>query len=110
MIEKGTQRPHTFLRESDDGLSKPNSVSSVNVSVVYGVFLPKVYRAARSVDNGNAKPGPGHTIPFFAAGVSSVLHPKNPFAPTVHFNYGYFETDAPQVIRSVGLAMWKVLF
>ena len=24
-----------------------------------------------------------------------VLHPKNPFAPTLHFNYRYFETDAP---------------
>merc|ERR1712070_1184953 len=28
------------------------------------------------------------------AGVSSVMHPKNPMAPTVHFNYRYFETDA----------------
>ena len=26
-------------------------------------------------------------IPFFAAGISSVMHPKNPFAPTMHFNY-----------------------
>lgn len=25
-----------------------------------------------------------------------VMHPKNPMAPTVHFNYRYFETDAPQ--------------
>jgi len=25
-----------------------------------------------------------------------VLHPKNPFAPTLHFNYRYFETDAPK--------------
>jgi coproporphyrinogen III oxidase len=28
-----------------------------------------------------------------------VMHPKNPFAPTVHFNYRYFETDAPRGIR-----------
>ncbi len=27
------------------------------------------------------------------------MHPKNPFAPTVHFNYRYFETDAPRGIR-----------
>lgn len=26
-------------------------------------------------------------VPFFAAGVSSVMHPKNPHAPTMHFNY-----------------------
>ncbi|KAJ8534851.1 hypothetical protein K7X08_016579 [Anisodus acutangulus] len=39
--------------------------ASVNVSVVYGTMPPEAYRAARPVDNGNAKPGP---IPFFAAG------------------------------------------
>ncbi|MCD7447101.1 hypothetical protein HAX54_023130 [Datura stramonium] len=132
MIEKETpetQRPQTFLRESDEGssgneLSKPNSVrarfekmirevqdsvcsaleavdggakfkedvwsrpgggggisrvlqdgdvfekAGVNVSVVYGVMPPEAYRAARPIDNGDAKPGP---IPFFAAGVSSVI-------------------------------------
>jgi coproporphyrinogen III oxidase len=30
-----------------------------------------------------------------------VMHPKNPFAPTVHFNYRYFETDAPRGIRLI---------
>ena len=35
-------------------------------------------------------------IPFFAAGISSVMHPHNPMAPTVHFNYRYFETEAPE--------------
>lgn len=132
MIEKETpvtQRPYTFLRESDEGgaegsSSNANSVrarfekmirevqdsvctaleevdgggkfkedvwsrpgggggisrvlqdgnvfekAGVNVSVVYGVMPPEAYRAARPVDNGNVKPGP---IPFFAAGVSSVI-------------------------------------
>ncbi|CAA6669849.1 unnamed protein product [Spirodela intermedia] len=65
--------------------------AGVNVSVVYGVMPPEAYRAAKG--DANAKPGP---IPFFAAGISSVLHPKNPFAPTLHFNYRYFETDAPK--------------
>ncbi|XP_076881982.1 oxygen-dependent coproporphyrinogen-III oxidase, chloroplastic-like [Bidens hawaiensis] len=68
--------------------------AGVNVSVVYGVMPPEAYRAANPVnaaENGNFKPEP---VPFFAAGVSSVLHPKNPFAPTLHFNYRYFETDA----------------
>lgn len=66
--------------------------AGVNVSVVYGVMPPDAYRAAKS-DGGSHKPGP---VPFFAAGISSVLHPKNPFAPTLHFNYRYFETDAPK--------------
>ncbi|KAL4311550.1 hypothetical protein GQ457_01G051980 [Hibiscus cannabinus] len=66
--------------------------AGVNISVVYGVMPPEAYRAAKASAT-DQKPGP---IPFFAAGVSSVLHPKNPFAPTLHFNYRYFETDAPK--------------
>ncbi|KAB7500937.1 Oxygen-dependent coproporphyrinogen-III oxidase [Armadillidium nasatum] len=30
---------------------------------------------------------------FFAAGISSVIHPKNPYVPTIHFNYRYFEVQ-----------------
>ncbi|CAH9077224.1 unnamed protein product [Cuscuta epithymum] len=71
--------------------------AGVNVSVVYGVMPPDAYRAAKpsasAADSGDVKAGP---VPFFAAGISSVLHPKNPFAPTLHFNYRYFETDAPK--------------
>jgi len=33
----------------------------------------------------------GKELPFFAAGISSVIHPRNPHIPTVHFNYRYFE-------------------
>lgn len=32
-------------------------------------------------------------LPFIAMGVSSVIHPKNPHIPTVHFNYRYFEIE-----------------
>uniref|UniRef100_A0ACD6AGE8 Uncharacterized protein n=1 Tax=Avena sativa TaxID=4498 RepID=A0ACD6AGE8_AVESA len=70
--------------------------AAVNVSVVYGVMPPEAYRAARpDAAAGADKAGP---VPFFAAGVSSVrvIHPNNPFAPTLHFNYRYFETEAPQ--------------
>ena len=31
---------------------------------------------------------------WFAAGISSVIHPLNPFVPTVHFNYRMFELYA----------------
>lgn len=34
-------------------------------------------------------PGTGNS--FFATGVSLVLHPKNPFVPTVHANFRYIE-------------------
>ncbi|GMI66245.1 LESION INITIATION 2 [Hibiscus trionum] len=66
--------------------------AGVNISVVYGVMPPEAYRAAKGAVT-DQNPGP---VPFFAAGISSVLHPKNPFAPTMHFNYRYFETDAPK--------------
>ncbi|KAK7258310.1 hypothetical protein RIF29_23883 [Crotalaria pallida] len=74
--------------------------AGVNVSVVYGVMPPDAYRAANptsSSSSSDAAPLPVPVpVPFFAAGISSVLHPKNPFAPTLHFNYRYFETDTPK--------------
>uniref|UniRef100_A0A1D1XG35 Oxygen-dependent coproporphyrinogen-III oxidase, chloroplastic n=1 Tax=Anthurium amnicola TaxID=1678845 RepID=A0A1D1XG35_9ARAE len=78
--------------------------AGVNVSVVYGVMPPEAYRAAKG-DAGNfgAKAGP---VPFFAAGISSVLHPNNPFAPTLHFNYRYFETDAPKDVPGAPRQWW----
>lgn len=68
--------------------------AGVNVSVVYGTMPPEAVAAAsaRGVtrDVGYEK---GEPVPFFAAGISSVMHPWNPMAPTMHFNYRYFETD-----------------
>jgi len=31
---------------------------------------------------------------FYATGTSMVLHPRNPYIPTVHLNYRYFETGS----------------
>ncbi|XP_026381017.1 coproporphyrinogen-III oxidase 1, chloroplastic-like [Papaver somniferum] len=77
--------------------------AGVNVSVVYGVMPPEAYRAAKGDNSTTTKPGP---VPFFAAGISSVLHPKNPFAPTLHFNYRYFETDAPKDAPGAPRSWW----
>ena len=52
----------------------------VNISKVYGE-LPEALRKQFGVEEGN----------FFACGLSLVLHPKNPFVPTVHANWRYFE-------------------
>merc|ERR1719504_382861 len=38
----------------------------------------------------------GDSVPFFAAGVSSVMHPRNPMAPTMHFNYRFFDFEGSQ--------------
>lgn len=52
----------------------------VNISKVYGE-LPKTMQDYFKVKD----------VDFFACGLSLVLHPKNPFVPTVHANWRYFE-------------------
>jgi len=65
-----------------------------SLSVVYGTMPPEALAAstARGADRAKGMK-PGERVPFFACGLSSVMHPRNPFAPTMHFNYRYFETD-----------------
>jgi len=69
--------------------------AGVNLSVVYGEMPQEALKAAteRGVDRVGGKLEPGQKVPFFACGLSSVMHPKNPFCPTMHFNYRYFETE-----------------
>jgi coproporphyrinogen III oxidase len=68
--------------------------AGVNLSVVYGTMPQEALQAAteRGIDRAKGM-APGERVPFFACGLSSVMHPRNPFAPTMHFNYRYFETD-----------------
>ena len=70
--------------------------AGVGVSVVYGA-LPK--GAIEKMRANHKNIGGGGEIPekleFFAAGLSLVVHPRNPMAPTVHLNYRYFETANP---------------
>ncbi|XP_003389974.2 PREDICTED: oxygen-dependent coproporphyrinogen-III oxidase-like [Amphimedon queenslandica] len=62
----------------------------VNVSVVHGKLPPPAVKQMRS--RGKDLPQ-DKELPFYALGVSCVIHPVNPFVPTVHFNYRYFEVD-----------------
>ena len=52
----------------------------VNISAVHGA-LPETMQKHFNVSH----------YDFFACGLSLVLHPKNPFVPTVHANWRYFE-------------------
>lgn len=54
----------------------------VNYSEVWGDHLPPSILAQRPEAEGHR---------FYATGTSMVLHPRNPFIPTVHLNYRYFE-------------------
>jgi len=65
--------------------------AGVNVSVVHGTLSPQ---AAASMGGGHELKG--EDLDFFATGISLVLHPKNPMAPTVHANYRYFERGEGQ--------------
>lgn len=65
--------------------------AGVNVSVVFGNLTEEAARQMRS--RGKVLKGKDGKLPFVAMGVSSVIHPKNPHIPTVHFNYRYFEVE-----------------
>ena len=56
----------------------------VNTSVVFGHVTDKMRNVLQIEDSGKASA-------WFAAGISSVIHPSNPFVPTIHFNYRMFE-------------------
>ena len=58
----------------------------VNFSHVHGDGLPASATAARPELAGRS---------FEAMGVSLVLHPRNPYAPTVHMNVRFFEAIKP---------------
>lgn len=57
----------------------------VNFSEVWGDSLPPSILAQRPEAAGHS---------FFATGTSMVLHPRNPYVPTVHLNYRYFEAGS----------------
>lgn len=61
--------------------------AGVNISVVSGSLPPGAVQQMRARGK---KMGDG-VLPFYAAGVSAVIHPRNPMVPTIHFNYRYFE-------------------
>lgn len=56
--------------------------AGVNFSEVWGHELPPSILKQRPEAAGHQ---------FYATGTSMVLHPHNPYAPTVHLNYRYFE-------------------
>ena len=58
--------------------------AGVNVSVVEGELSEE---AARQMGGGTDI----EDLSFWAAGISMVLHPSNPMAPTFHANYRFFE-------------------
>ena len=77
-----------FWERSDGGGGRTRVIENgavfekggVNISAVHGK-LPESMKNYFMVKAGD----------FFACGLSLVIHPKNPFVPTVHANWRYFE-------------------
>jgi coproporphyrinogen III oxidase len=91
----GTFRPHTWERPGGGGgtarILEGGRVferAGVNISAVYGDAVPPSL----------AKHHPGtEGRPFFATGLSMVLHPQNPYVPAFHANYRYFEVGESDI-------------
>jgi coproporphyrinogen III oxidase len=66
----------TKIIESGEVIEK----GGVNISKVFGILPQSMQKQLNTKSN-----------KFFACGLSLVIHPKNPMAPTVHANWRYFE-------------------
>ncbi|MCA9666213.1 MAG: oxygen-dependent coproporphyrinogen oxidase [Myxococcales bacterium] len=67
--------------------------AGVNFSSVFGELPAAAVRSMGGGDRlGDDASG---QLPFFAAGVSVVIHAHSPMVPTVHCNYRYFELEKP---------------
>ena len=77
---------------SNDAAAPPPATvlekAGVNISVVHGQLPPPAIKQMRS--DHSSIPEVQTSLPFFAAGLSIVIHPRNPHAPTVHANWRYF--------------------
>ncbi len=63
--------------------------AGVNTSAVHGRLSDEAARAMRATHDLDGDAADERR--FFATGISLVLHPVNPHAPTVHANFRYFE-------------------
>ncbi|GAA5882241.1 hypothetical protein JCM16303_002300 [Sporobolomyces ruberrimus] len=75
-----------------------------NISVIKSTLSPSAVRQMRAerFDWWDGK----SELPYFVAGCSLVVHPRNPHAPTIHFNYRYFEIQDPQDPNGPPKAWW----
>ncbi|KAF1317920.1 Coproporphyrinogen iii oxidase, partial [Globisporangium splendens] len=64
--------------------------AGVGVSVVHGSLPPAAIKQMKSRGKDLEE---GKDLPFYACGVSLVMHPRNPMAPTIHLNYRFFEVE-----------------
>ena len=77
--------------------------AGVNVSVIRSPAPESMIKQMRARKLESLGEGP---FDMFVAGISLVLHPHNPMAPTVHLNYRYFELIDPHFKDKKPVAWW----
>ncbi|ANB14065.1 coproporphyrinogen oxidase [Sugiyamaella lignohabitans] len=68
--------------------------AGVNISIVQGAIPPSGIKKMKA-DHASLYAPEGESLPFWVCGLSLIVHPQNPMAPTTHLNYRYFETQNP---------------
>jgi coproporphyrinogen III oxidase len=71
--------------------------AGIGVSVIHGTLPPAAIKQMRA-DHSSIPYDPESTtaLPFHVAGISLIVHPRNPNAPTVHMNVRFFEILKPR--------------
>lgn len=75
--------------------------AGVNISIVHGSLNEAAINAMRADHVSLSKAAGVSEVRFQVLGLSMIIHPRNPMAPTVHMNCRYFETRWPD-----GSAAW----
>lgn len=101
-----------YLRDANKGFGDSRVLqggqtfekAGCNISVIRSTLSPAAVRQMRAERfdwwDGTSE------LPYFVAGCSLVVHPHNPHAPTIHFNYRYFEIQDPKDPTGPPKAWW----
>jgi coproporphyrinogen III oxidase len=65
--------------------------AGVGVSIIHGMLPPA---AAKQMTERGTQLKENVELPFQVCGISLVMHPRNPMAPTIHLNYRFFEVES----------------
>ncbi|CAE6470935.1 unnamed protein product [Rhizoctonia solani] len=98
-VLQGTDKPRDNLSSAAPPFA-PLEKAGVNISIINGRLPPAAIAHMRADHAGlpiDTKNIPPAGLPFFVAGLSLVIHPRSPHAPTVHANWRYFEIDEADV-------------
>ncbi|KAJ7483345.1 coproporphyrinogen III oxidase [Mycena latifolia] len=104
--EGGSGQSCVFTPPTDNTTSVLEK-AGVNISIIHGTLGQAAIQQMRS--NHSSMPLPENTpggLPFFVAGISLVIHPRNPHAPTVHMNCRYFEVTSPSEDGEPTILSW----